>query len=319
MNRSQSAFLAALALLSAALLVLAALPGGDGVDDEGTVRVVASFYPLGYFAEQIGGERVTVRILIPDNQEVHSWMPSTRDILDAARADVLVYNGAGLDPWFEDDILGTVGSDGKVVVATTRGLELLPADGHQDEDGGDAHDHGDWDPHTWTDPVTAKAQARAVYEGLVRADPAGADDYAAGWAVLAGRFDELDQILSSALAGPSHSTFFVVHSAFGYLAHRYGLTQHGLIGISADEQPSASGIASLVEDMEAMGIYTIFVNPQYPSKYATTLERELEGRTGRDVTISHLHLMLGPVDGLDYMDQMEENSSALVRELMAKW
>jgi ABC-type Zn uptake system ZnuABC Zn-binding protein ZnuA len=67
--------------------------------------------------------------------------------------------------------------------------------------------------------------------------------------------------------------------------------------------------------MEAAGTYTIFVNPQYPSKYATTLEQELEARTGREVTVGHLYLMLGPTDGLDYFNQQHENIDSLRRAL----
>jgi zinc transport system substrate-binding protein len=318
MNAGQGILVAVVALSLAGTVLFADGYSGTGWDGEGRVRVVASFYPLAQFARDIGGDRVEVRSLIPYNQEVHSWLPSTRDILRAQTADVLVWNGAGLDPWFEDSVLKAIDTEGKVLVDTTEGVELLPGpggDGHAGE--ADGHDHGEWDPHTWTDPLTAREQARQVFLGLVEADPAGEPVYSARWASLALRFDALDGLFNSTLASRTSSAFFTIHAAFGYLAHRYGLQELSLIGISGDEQPSIDGIAGAVEEMEAQGIYTILVSPQYPEDYSRTLRQELDSRTGHDVVVAKLYQMLGPVDGKGYFEQQGANVATLAAALGA--
>jgi len=68
----------------------------DNQQQEG-IQIVASFYPLAFFAQEIGGEYVNVRQLIPDNTELHVWQPNPSDIIAADNADILVYNGAHLD------------------------------------------------------------------------------------------------------------------------------------------------------------------------------------------------------------------------------
>ncbi len=316
MNWRQALLLVVAASSLAGTVALAGGYGGTGWQGGAPVRVVASFYPLAEFAREIGGDRVEVRSLIPYNQEVHSWLPSTRDILQAQTADVLIWNGAGLDPWFEGSVLKAIGRDGKVLVDTTEGVELLPAPGgHDHTDGSDGHDHGEWDPHTWTDPLTAKEQARRIYLGLVEADPDGVAIYVAGWAALEARFDALHEAFNATFAVRASSGFFTIHAAFGYLAHRYGLEEHSLIGISGDEQPSIDGIAAAVEEMEEKGIYTILVNPQYPEDYSRTLSEELGARTGHQVDIGRLYQMLGPVDGMGYFGQQEANKAALAAAL----
>ncbi|MBA3046203.1 MAG: zinc ABC transporter substrate-binding protein [Candidatus Thermoplasmatota archaeon] len=305
MNRSQ------LLLVLVTLTVVAALIGASlyvGVlKDDDRLQVVASFYPLAYMAREIGGERVTVTCLIPYNSEVHAWQPSPSDIIAADNADVLLYNGAGLDPWFEEDILPALGDNERIVVETTHGLELddtgLLAGTRQDDD----HDHGDVDPHTWVSPFIARQQAEKIYEALVEADPEGESHYQAGWANLSAKFDDLDSRYMAELAVKTNGTVIVAHAAYGYLAQRYGFEQHGVIGLSADEQPSASVIAGISDLMEDESIYTLYVNPIYSDAYIQTLKTEIQSRTGNDVYVHKLYLMLGPTDGLDYLEQMEQN------------
>jgi len=270
--------------------------------DGGKLKVVASFYPLAFFAQEIGGEEVTVRQLIPDNTEVHTWQPSFADILAVDEADVIIYNGASLDHWFEDDILSIVDSSDKIIVETTKGIKLLETEPeHADE-----HEELD-DPHTWISPFIAKQQAQNIYEALIQKDPNHEDYYSERWQKLKMRFEELDSNYLTGLSTKNKEEIFVAHSAFGYLADRYGFKQYGVIGISADEQPSASVYADLVEMMIEHETYVVYVDPVYTDESAQTLKNELERLSGQDAQILRLYFMLGTIDGLDYFGQQEKN------------
>jgi zinc transport system substrate-binding protein len=299
-------------------IVAVGLVGDPGqVDDEGRLRVVATVYPLGYMAKEIGGDMVSVVTMVPPNQEVHVFNPSTSDMLAADRADVLLYNGAGLDLWFEEDLLPELDTGDKVVVETTKDLELLEVvGGHGVDD--DGHDDGVHDPHTWISPHTALQQAAAVYEALVEADAPNEVAYRSNWQAFRERLEALDAEYEERLTNSTFDTIIVSHEAYGYLANRYGFEQHGVIGISANEQPSAATIADLVTLMEELGINSVFVDPVYSDDYALTLKDELEDRTGEDVAILNLYFMLGPVDGMDLLEQMEANLESLARGLAAE-
>ena len=306
---------ATLFMISVVAIGLVGDPGQE--DDDGRLRVVATLYPLGYMAEEIGGDMVSVVTLVPPNQEVHVFNPSTSDMLAADRADVLLYNGAGLDLWFEEDLLEELDTGDKVVVETTGDLELLDADGgHGGED--DGYEVGVHDPHTWISPDTALQQAFAVYEALVEADAGNEGAYTSNWLNFRGRLEALDAEYEERLSNSTLDTIIVSHEAYGYLAHRYGFEQHGVIGISADEQPSAATIAELVTLMEELGIDSVFVDPIYSDDYAMTLKDELEARTGREVAILDLYFMLGPVDDMDLLQQMEANLESLAKGLQAE-
>ena len=280
--------------------------------DGGKLKVVASFYPLAFFAQEIGGEEVTVRQLIPDNTEVHTWQPSFADILAVDEADVIIYNGASLDHWFEDDILSIVDSSDKIIVETTKGVKLLETEPeHADE-----HEELD-DPHTWISPFLAKQQAQNIYEALIQKDPNHEDYYSERWQKLKMRFEELDNNYLAGLSTKNKKEIFVAHSAFGYLADRYGFKQYGVIGISADEQPSASVYAGLVEMMIEHETYVVYVDPVYTDESAQTLKNELERLSGQDAQILRLYFMLGTIDGLDYFGQQEKNLENLKTGLEA--
>ena len=79
------------------------------------------------------------------------------------------------------------------------------------------------------------------------------------------------------------------------------------MGISAEEQPSASVLAGLVETMVENDVNVLYTDPVYASEYADSLRVMVEQQTGGSVEILPLYLMTGPMDGLDYFDQQEAN------------
>jgi zinc transport system substrate-binding protein len=273
--------------------------------EDNKLKVVASFYPLAFFTQEIGGEKVTVKQLIPDNTEVHNWQPSSADLLAIEDADVIIYNGASLDHWFEDDILPVIDSSDKVIVETTEGIQLLETGQETDEQ---EHEHeGNYDPHTWLSPFIAKQQAQNIYEALVRKDQNNEGYYNEHWQTLKARFEELDNDYLTGLSTKGKDEIFVSHAAFGYLADRYGFEQHGVIGISADEQPSTQVYTKIVEMMMEHEIYVVYVDPVYANEYAQTLKNELQHLSGQNVQILELYIILGKMNSLDYFEQQEKN------------
>jgi zinc transport system substrate-binding protein len=302
MNKRQKLFVTATAIIVLTAVFTTSFYSQQNKTENGKLKVVATFYPLAFFVQQIGGEEVTVKQLIPDNTEVHTWQPSFADILAVDEAEVIIYNGASLDHWFEDDILPAIDSSNKIVVETTKGVKLTETETeHSDE-----HEEL-YDPHTWISPFLAKQQAQKIYEALIQKDPDHEGYYSERWQNLKTQFEELDNKYLTGLSTKNKENVFVAHSAFGYLADRYGFKQHGVIGISADEQPSASVYANLVDIMIEYETYVVYVDPVYTAESIQTLKNDLDTRTEQSVQILKLYLMLGVIDGLDYFGQQEKN------------
>lgn len=88
---------------------------------EGSLRVMASFYPMYDFAQKIGGDKVTVTNMVPAGTEPHDWEPSPSDIVALEQADVFVYSGAGMEHWVED-VLASLDNQSLVTVEAPMAL-----------------------------------------------------------------------------------------------------------------------------------------------------------------------------------------------------
>ena len=301
MNKKQKILLTSIILIT--IIGAAAVAFSTSTSKSDKLRIVATFYPLAFLSQEIGGDQVQVTQLIPSNTEIHSWEPSAAHIVAADDADIIVYNGAALDQWMEDDVLPTLSSaKTRIVVDSTLGLNLLS---------GEEHEHGLYDPHTWVSPHMAKMQAEKIYDAIVQVDPEHESYYTQRWLSLRSSLEELDSDYLAGLSTAQKDEIFVSHEAFGYLAHQYGFEQHGVIGLSADEQPSASTIANLVSEMEEHQTYVVFVDPVYSSEYTQTIKSEVQAQTGQNVTILELYLILGPTDNMDLLQQMQVNLTNL--------
>lgn len=303
-NRNQKILVAGTILIFIAIIVFASwsvIKPSKG----SKLNVLTTFYPLAYFAEEIGGDYVSVTQLIPDNTEVHSWQPKMSDILATEEADIILFNGVDLDHWMETDILPAINTGDKIVVETTESVKLIEINKQNNNSLG--HDHGLYDPHTWVSPYIAKQQAQRIYEALVQKDPDNEQYYTERWQNLRARFEQLDTAFRTGVSNKRKEAIFVTHAAFGYLADRYGFEQYAVIGLSADEQPSALVIANLVDLMITHETYVIYVDPMYSDEYAQPLKTTLKSKTGQTVHILSLYFMLGSIDNLNYFEQQKSN------------
>ena len=268
----------------------------------GKLIIVATFYPLYYLAEWIGGDMVEVHSLIQPGIEVHSWQPSVKDIVTCSDADIIIYNGAGLDDWLHEDILPIIDTEGKLIIDTTENVTLW-----KNVENKEIEEHGLYDPHTWLSPYEARQQAETIYRAFIERDPNNVDYYTARWMALSNDLNTLDESYKTKLQGKARDSIFVTHDAFGYIARRYGFEQLGIIGVSADEQPSTQTIAQIVDMMQQTGTYVFYIEPGYSDIYVQTVKTELQLRTGKTIQILELYHLNGPIDGLDYLQQMEKN------------
>ena len=352
MRVSESGILRRAALVLCACLLFTTVLGGCGAEtsdepvDPSKLQVMASFYTMYDFAQKIGGEHVQVTCMVPSGTEPHDWEPSTKDITRMEQADVFIYNGAGMEHWISDVLAGL--SNKKLIsVEASQGVSLLRSaeeedshdheaahadedeeDGHDhaDEedaavsnvaaapDGHDAHEHGEYDPHVWLDPMNAKQEMQNICEAFSEADPEHRADYQANYEKWAKQLDELDKTYQTTLENLSERNIVVAHEAYGYLCRRYNLTQVSIEGMSPDSEPDPGRMADIIDFVRANNVRAIFFEELSGSRTAETVAAE----TGVKL------LTLSPLEGLsdrqeetggDYFSVMEENLQQLTEAL----
>ncbi|MGZ0051315.1 metal ABC transporter substrate-binding protein [Brevibacillus gelatini] len=289
-----------------------------GGDANAKPKVYTTIYPLEYVAKRIGGDHVEVTNIIPIGVEPHDFEPTAKDMVALAGADIFAYNGSGLELWV-DKAVGNLDKNKTVIVNASEGLELLKATEeheHEHEHEGEAateehgHDHGEFDPHVWLDPTKLKAQAEKVKNTLVQKDQAHAADYEKNYAQLAADLDQLDQEFQNMAAQAAKKEFMTSHSAFSYLANRYGLEQVAISGLNPADEPSPAELKSLVEHVKEHNISYVLFESLVSPKVAEVIAKEAGVKTAT----------LNPLEGLteddakggrDYLSIMRDNLETL--------
>ncbi|MET7341766.1 metal ABC transporter substrate-binding protein [Streptomyces sp. NPDC005547] len=307
------------AITGAVALGLTALTACSSSDASGhrsgdRLDVVASFYPMQFLAERIGGDHVSVSTLTKPGVEPHDLELSPRQTGALTDADFIIYL-KGIQPAV-DDAIKQSGASHTLDVTTLTTLE-----DHGTEAGGEEHGHeheggeAGADPHIWLDPVKYTEVAKGVGKSLEKTDPDHAADYRKNTATLVKELGALDTAYRDGLKNTTTRTFITTHSAFGYLAERYGLTQEGIAGIDPEAEPSPARISALHSIAEKKKVTTVFFETLASDRTAKTVARDTGLRTD----------VLDPLEGItksskgdDYIEVMKSNLAALRTALGAK-
>jgi zinc transport system substrate-binding protein len=249
----------------------------------GKLNITTSFYPMGEFARQIGGDKVNVTVLVKPGVEPHDFDPTPGDIAAIHHSKVLIYNGAGLEAW-ADKLKPELKREGIVVVAASDGIALQNIDASQAQSG----DTSTYDPHVWLDPVLASKEVALVKTALIAADPLNRASYERGAAAYQQQLAALDASYTSGLRVCTNHQIITAHQAFKYLAARYHFEALGIAGLSPDEEPSPAKLAQVAQFARSNNVKYIFFETLASPKLADTIAREVGAQT----------LVFNPLEGL---------------------
>lgn len=258
-----------LAILSLSALLIAAGCGNNNASNSSTttnasgaaeatalpesskLNIKVSFYPIYEFTKNVAGDLADVEALIPAGIEPHDWEPTAQDMAEISDADMLIYNGAGMEGWV-DQVLESVSGTPLITVEASKGLDIMEgteeeeADHHHEEgehaheegehaheegehaheEGEHAHeegehtheehshDHGGLDPHVWLNPTLAIQEVRNIEAALAAAAPEHAEDFKTNADAYVAKLEQLDQEFKDGLKDTKRKGFY--HSACGF-------------------------------------------------------------------------------------------------------
>ena len=251
---------------------------GDRLD------VATGFYPLQFVAERVGGDAVRRGPLAPAGAEPHDLELGPQQVAALSEAD-LVLHLEGFQP------------------AVDRAVEQQAADAALDA--ASVTPLVDGDPHVWLDPARLARLADAVAERLAAAAPGSAAGFRERAEALRTELTALDAEFRAGLATCERRELVTSHTAFGYLARAYGLSEVGITGLTPDEEPTPARLAEVAELARSSGVTTIFFEETVSPKVAETLATE----------VGALAEVLSPLEtrpeGGDYLTGMRADLEAL--------
>lgn len=293
------------------VLVLAALLAAcTSSPAQPSTNVVATTSIIADVAEQVSGGLLQIDTLLPVGTDPHSFDPAPQDIVKVAEAGLILANGAGLEAFLQPLIESADAGDR--VVTLTDGTDFIETGDAAD----DGHDHGAYDPHTWTDPNNVLIWVDHIEQAFSELDPAHDAEYAANAEAYRTQLRELDGWIREQVAQIPEDQRIIItdHTSFAYFARQYGFQQAGTLipGYSTLAEPSAGDLAALEDKIHGLDVRAVFVG--------NTVNPALGERVAEDTGIQLVFIYTGSLsqpggEADSYIKYVQYNVSAIVNAL----
>lgn len=241
------------------------------------LQAISSFYPLYEFAQQVGQDKVNVRLLVPEGVEPHNWEPTIQDVQQMQKSDLIIINGFGFENWV--DSLEEMNYQG-IVVDTSDGIfkndnKIFEKSSEYEENNEYVHE---LDPHIWLNPVLAKIQVQNIADAFSGLDPLNQKFYqknAQSYIVELVRFDsKIRNDLSNC-----NRDFIAFHDAFSYFAYEYDLNQHTIISSNNPHaEPTAKTLENIINTARELKLKIVFTEDTIDPRISNVVANEIGGK-----------------------------------------
>ncbi len=289
-------------LACAALVFAATLTGANA--QEGKFKVVTTFTVIADMARNVAGDAAIVESITKPGAEIHNYQPTPGDILKAQDADLVLWNGLGLELWFErffrnlQDVPGAVVSEGVEPMGIAEG----PYQGKPN-------------PHAWMSPSDAMVYVDNIRKAMSQYDPENAETYAANAEAYKDQIESLVTPIRQALSTIPEERRWLATSegAFSYLARDFGLKELYLWPINADSQGTPQQIRKVIDTMKQEHVPAIFSENTVSDKPARQVARETGAIYGGVLYVDSLSEPDGPVP--TYVDLIKVTTETIAKGL----
>ena len=308
-----------------------------GESDSNKLSVVTTIFPeYDWVREILGGkaESTDLTMLLDNGVDLHSYQPTTDDIIKVFDCDLFIYVGGESDGWAENALKTAANKDIKVVSL----LEVLGervkteeiVEGMQDADHAHAHDHEhehdhghdheeEADEHVWLSLKNAAVLVGAIADALQELDPDNKDTYAANASAYIEKLSALDGAYQSAVDGAARKTvLFGDRFPFRYLVDDYGLRYYAAFaGCSAESEASFETVSFLAKKVDELGLPCVLTIEGKSHKLAETIVQSTAGKNQKVLTMDSMQSMTSKdaANGATYLSVMEQNLSVLKEAL----
>ncbi|MDJ0901471.1 MAG: zinc ABC transporter substrate-binding protein [Xenococcus sp. MO_188.B8] len=267
------------------------------------LQIVVSILPQKYFVERVGGEYVSVEVMVEPGASPATYEPKPQQLRVLSQADAYVSIGVPFENAWMNRI--TAANPEMLIVDTKQGIERIPMAAHlhnENQEKSHTDNAENPDPHIWLSPQLVKVQAQTIYKALVQLTPERVGIYQANLKNFLADIEALDAELRESLTGLKQRKFMVFHPAWGYFARDYGLE---MVPIElGGTEPSAAELAVLIAEARKEKIQVIFAQPEFSTRDAETIAQEMGGQV----------LLLDPL-AADWLENLRSVSQTLAQVL----
>ncbi len=218
--------------------------------------VALSTFSLYDIAEHIAGDTLETMMILPIGVDAHSFEPTPKIMVKLEKSALVVYSGAGLEPWTEAFEFKT-----KVINMSEHvHLRKLKSEESENHDHHNHHQcaHNNIDPHYWLSIENMIQATNLMTEEFIKISPKNKELYIANKDKYLIMLHELDTQYKQELQSCNLDTIIVNHNAFSYLSDTYGFHVAALSGLSPDKQVSPKDMIRIMNEIKMHKVSTIF-------------------------------------------------------------
>ncbi len=274
-------------------------------DENEKLLVVTTFTVIADMARNVAGDAADVVSVTKPGAEIHNYQPTPKDIVRTDRANLVLWNGLGLELWFEK-FLEQLGDVPNVVVT----------DGIKPIDINKGPYTGKPNPHAWMSPRDALVYVDNIARAMADADPENADTYNRNATQYKTAIQQISEPLRDQIETipEAHRWLVTSEGAFSYLARDFGLEELFLWPINADQQGTPSQVRNVIDKVNEYGIRTVFSESTISPKSAEQVARETGAHYGGVLYVDSLSEADGPVP--TYLDLIQKTTNTIVTGLL---
>ncbi len=268
--------------------------------DDGSIKAVASFYPMYIIAENVIGNADGISLenmAQPQTGCLHDYQLTSGDMQKLDTADLFIVNGGGMESFLDNAL--SLFPDMNTIDTSDGTVQL------EEEEG---HDHGDDDhdinPHFWLYPENAAIQAQNICSALSEIYPEGTDEFQAN----TDKF--IEDISNVETFDGDGIKVCIFNEAFDYLSLSYGLDVRLCIEMDENETPSAKELAKIIDTVNDEEISLLIASDNASKAIADTIARE----TDAEVIVLD-PVLTGDYSPSRYVEALNSNARILKRSV----
>lgn len=301
-------------------------------DKANEIKIVTTIFPIFDWVKEItkGNDNVDITMLLDNGVDLHSYEPTTADIVKVSDCDVFIYVGGESDGWVEDALKEATNKNMVVINLldvlqdSIKEEEIVEGmEGEDEEEENEDEEEGpEYDEHVWLSVRCARNICLKIREELGKLDAKNKSLYEANAKEYINKLDELDASYVEAVKGASKNVvLFGDRFPFRYLVDDYGLTYYAaFVGCSAESEASFETITFLANKVDELSLQTILEIESSDGKIAETIKNATKEKNQQILTMDSMQSVTSEdvKKGATYLEIMKNNLSVLKEALGEK-
>lgn len=264
-------------------------------------KIVTTFTIIADIAQNVAGNVAQVDSITKPGAEIHEYEPTPLDIVKAQSANLVLWNGLGLERWFEKFFSNVESIPSAILTEGVDPISIVEGPYKNKPN-----------PHTWMSPRNALIYVENIRRALVKLDPLNQQTYNSNALAYSEKIKAIDQPIRKKLEEIPADQRWLVSSegAFSYLIRDYGMKELFLWPVNADQEGTPQQVRKVIDLVRTYNIPVVFSESTISDKAMRQVSKETGARFGGLLYVDSLTDSSGSAP--TYLKLLEYNAATIV-------